>query len=85
LYEHLALSDNGFLFDTRTGTTYSLNSTGTWLLRALMRAVPRSELACQMVESFEVDAITAHRDVDQFLFRLRELRLVADSPREASR
>jgi len=79
VYEHLALSDSGFLFDTRTGDTYSLNRSGTLLLRALMAGASEAELVDRLVETFEVDRPTARRDVAQFLLRLRDLRLVGDA------
>ena len=33
MYENLALSENGFLFDALTGNTFSLNKSGSFLLR----------------------------------------------------
>jgi len=88
--KHLALSDNGFLFDTRTGHTYSLSTTGTFLLRRLIEhteaahasgdtaaAAPGpDELARELVARFEVDVDTARRDVEQFLFRVRDMGLI---------
>ena len=74
--ENLALSENGFLFDTRTGSTYSLNRSGTFLLRQVIDGVPRAGLAERLVATFEVDPVVARRDVEQFLFRLKELRVV---------
>ena len=76
MYPHLALSDTGFLFDTRTGHTYSLNRTGTFLLRALMDGTETDALPARLCEAFEVDEETARRDAEQFLFRLRDLGLL---------
>ena len=74
--ENLALSENGFLFDTRTGSTYSLNRTGTFLLRHVIDGASRASLAERLVATFEVRPEVAERDVAQFLFRLKELRVV---------
>ena len=79
VYENLALSENGFLFNTRTGHTFSLNTTGTWVLRMLIEEVPPAELPARLVEAFDVDPATATRDVELFLFRLRDMDLTADS------
>ncbi len=76
MYEHLALSDNGFLFDTRTGSTFSLSGSGTFLLRALMEGASPGALGERLSQAYEVDLSTAARDVDQFIFRLRDLGLV---------
>lgn len=75
-FQHLALSDNGFLFDTRTGHTYSLSRTGTFLLRALIDGAEAPSLPERLLEAYDVDSTTAGRDVEQFLFRLRDLELV---------
>ncbi|MBI5608267.1 MAG: HPr-rel-A system PqqD family peptide chaperone [Deltaproteobacteria bacterium] len=75
MYQHLALSDSGFLFDTRTGNTYTLNKTATWMLKALMAGTAEADLAKGLSEHFEVDEGTAQRDAEQFLFRLRDLHL----------
>ncbi len=81
MFDNLALSDNGFLFDTRTGSTYSLSSTGTLLLRSLIAGAAPDGLPAVLVDEFELDGRTAAQDVEQFLLRLRDLRLVAsDTP-----
>ena len=76
MYENLALSDNGFLFDTRTGNTFSLSKTATFLLKGLMGGASPQQLAEQAAETFDVDVQTASRDVARFVFRLRDLRLL---------
>lgn len=75
MYEHLALSDNGFLFDTRTGNTFTLNKTATWLLKSLIAGTAEADLSAALCERFEIDEGTAKRDTEQFLFRLRDLHL----------
>ena len=73
MFEHLALSDSGFLFDTRSGCTYSLSRTGTFLLRCLMEGAGPDELGGRLSCTFEVDDETAGRDAEQFVLRLRDL------------
>ena len=76
VYQHLALSENGFLFDTRTGTTYTLNQTGVWLVRALMTGMDKKLLVGHLKDAFDVDEVTAARDIEHFTFRLNELVLI---------
>lgn len=78
MYEHLALSDNGFLFDTRTGNTFTLNKTATCLLKALIGGASEADLGNCLTERFEVDEGSASRDIEQFLFRMRDLRLIGE-------
>lgn len=76
MYESLALSDNGFLFDTRSGNTFSLSPSGTFILRSLIAGEAPEDLANRVTATYDVDLEAAHRDVDQFLARLRDLRLL---------
>lgn len=76
MYRHLALSDTGFLFDTRSGNTYSLNQTATFLLRKLMDGDVESSLITSLLERYDTSQEHAAKDVEQFLFRLRDLRLL---------
>ena len=78
MLDNLALSDNGFLFDTRSGSTYSLSRTGTFLLKALIGGTAPEALPERLGEHFDVDPTMAARDVDQFLFRLRDLGLLGE-------
>jgi len=73
MFSNLALSENGFLFDARTGNTYSLNKTGTHILRALIDGVDVNDLPARLEQSFETDPAVLSRDLEQFLFRLKDL------------
>ena len=77
MFENLALSENGFLFDTQTGSTYSVSRTGTFILRALMGGASVGTIASQVSRAFDIDPHTAQRDAEQFLLRLRDLQLVS--------
>lgn len=77
--DHLALSESGFLFDSRSGHTYTLNATGTHLLRALIRGEDRETILEAFVTRFEVPPAQAARDLDEFLSRLAALGLGANS------
>lgn len=78
MYPHLALSENGFLFDQRTGFSYSLSRTGTFLLRRLLDGATTDQLAAALRESFEIDEPSAARDVAEFLARLKDMRLTEE-------
>ncbi|MCU0661037.1 MAG: PqqD family protein [Myxococcota bacterium] len=81
MFAHLALSENGFLFDQRTGYSFSLSRTGVFLLRRLLDGTPPEQLAAALRETFEVDEQTAERDAIQFLSRLKDLRLTEEEDR----
>lgn len=72
---HLALSDNGFLFDTATGFTYTLNKVGTLVLKGIIDGEDREEIVLAITDRFEVESKIASKDMEQFLSRLNELGL----------
>ncbi|MFN3198892.1 MAG: PqqD family peptide modification chaperone [Bradymonadia bacterium] len=74
---HLALSDNGFLLDTRTGRTFTLSKTGTFLMKSLINGAPPDQLPGDLLAHYEVDQETASRDVERFMFRVKDLGLSA--------
>ncbi len=74
---HLALSDSGFLFDTTSGHTFTVNATGTFLLRALIGGATLAELPEAMAAEFDVRAEEAERDLAEFVSQLREMGLLA--------
>jgi PqqD family protein of HPr-rel-A system len=73
---HLALSDNGFLFDSATGHTYSLNQTGTSILRLLIKGVSVEEIMTSIMEEYEISAENISKDLNQFLHFISELGLI---------
>ena len=76
MFSHLALSENGFLFDSQSGKMFSLNSTGGFLLHRLMRGEKPSVLSTLLSAAFDVKSIRAARDVEEFLLRLQDLQIV---------
>ena len=70
---HLALSDNGFLFDSATGHTYSLNETGTFILKKLIQGLSLEEIGRAMTETYDISMEILSRDLDQFSHFLCEL------------
>ena len=70
---HLALSDNGFLFDSATGHTYSLNQTGTYTLKKLIEGLSREQIIMAMIQEYDTLEDILSKDLDQFFHFLSEL------------
>lgn len=70
---HLALSENGFLFDTSTGFTYTLNKTGAFILKLLIEGKSHERIVEALVARFEIHVDAARWDIDRFVMRLQEL------------
>ncbi len=72
----LAISEAGFVFDPRTGHSYSANATALCALDALKRDVPPGEIAALLREHFAADGVDVEHDLAEFLSALREHGLV---------
>jgi len=68
----LAISDSGFLFDPWSGATYNTNATGRAILEGLREGLDRGALVARLRGAFEVRDEDVERDLDEFVFLLRE-------------
>ncbi|MCE9573005.1 MAG: PqqD family peptide modification chaperone [Deltaproteobacteria bacterium] len=71
----LALSDTGFIFDPRTGHSYSANATGLATLAAMKDGLDPAAIATKLRAEFKGGA-AVEDDVAGFVDLLRELGLV---------
>jgi hypothetical protein len=71
----LAVADSGFVFDPRTGHSYSLNGSGLVALRALQAGRAPSEIAASLRAEFE-GAGHAEEDIESFVATLSDLGLL---------
>jgi len=73
----LALSDSGFVFDPRTGHTFTVNLTGQFALRCLKDGMSSDEVAKRVHEEFATDeGDDPRRDVQDFVLQLRDCGLL---------
>ncbi len=73
---HLALNDQGFVFDPTTGDSYVVNSVGLAILELLREGRSDDDVVAHIGERFGVVPNEAERGVCDFLARLRGFRLV---------
>lgn len=72
----LALSDTGFAFDPRSGSTFTVNATGHCVLLALKEGLAPAAIAARVCERFDARGADVARDVDDFIAALRQHGLV---------
>ncbi len=71
----LAVSDTGFVFDPRTGHSYTVNATGLAVLQGLKDGLPADAILARLREEFAVGAAPVEDDVEAFLGLLRDYAL----------
>lgn len=72
----LALSDQGFVFDPRTGHSYTANPTALALLEALREGLSPAEAEARLRERFAAEGHEVGDDVAEFARLLREYGLL---------
>lgn len=75
--KNLAVSDTGFVFDPRTGTTFTLNATGRVALAALRDGGSVDDVAARLEASFDGVSPSVREEVLDFVQSLRAHGLVA--------
>ena len=74
---HLALSDDGFLFDPTSGHTYTLNSVGTFVLRKMIEKYSSDQITAAVIEEYDVSEEILSRDLEQFYHFLSEQGIIS--------
>lgn len=72
----LAISDSGFVFDPRTGATFSVNSTGLAVLTALRKRSALPDIVQVIREGFEAPPPEVRDHVEEFVRTLRQMGIV---------
>ncbi len=63
----LAISDNGFIFKPATGESFTTNEMGLFIINLLKGGKSGDEIINAITEDFEIDNVTAGRDLYEFL------------------
>ncbi|RKQ63855.1 PqqD family protein of HPr-rel-A system [Thermovibrio guaymasensis] len=69
--QKLAISDEGFIFDPETGSSFTVNQTGLFILKLLKEGKSQEEIVEALTEEFDVSRGEAARDLIDFLEQLR--------------
>ena len=77
LKQSINISDNGFLFDSATGDSYSVNATGLEIIKLLKEGKTEEQIRVAMDAMFGVDSLTLERNLFEFTNLLTHLNLLA--------
>ncbi len=76
---HLAISEEGFIFDPLTGNSFTTNKTGLFILSKLREGKSEAEILSDMRERFEAPEEEMEKDVTDFIEQLRFHGLMGES------
>ena len=71
--DQLAISPSGFVFDQRTGATFTVNDTGRTLIERIRDGATLEELVVELKQRFDVaPGIDLRRDVLEYVRSLQD-------------
>lgn len=73
--KHLAINEEGFIFDPVTGESFTVNETGIAGLKGLKQGKSVEEIAALLTEEFEVTPEEAEYDLNDFIDQLQTYNL----------
>lgn len=74
--KNVALSDSGFLFNSSTGDSYSVNPTGQFILNLLQEDRSEETIIKAVIDEFAIDKDTIEKDLYDFKNFLQSYKLV---------
>ena len=79
--EEIKISDNGFVFNSRTGDSFNLNPFGLELLRNIEEGKDFDRIKDSILERFDVDDLTFEKDFYDFCAMLKHHQIISqDDP-----
>ena len=70
------ISDNGFVFNSKTGDSFNLNPLGLELIKSIKAEKDIENIKVEMLEKYEVDDLTFEKDFYEFCALLKHHQII---------
>ena len=74
--EEVKISDNGFVFNSKTGDSFSLNPFGLELIKYIQEEKELESLKKEMILKYDVDDLTFEKDFYEFCALLKHHQII---------
>ncbi len=74
--EEVKISDNGFVFNSKTGDSFTVNPFGLELIKKLKEEKEFDELKPEMLEKYDIDDLTFEKDFYEFYALLKHHQII---------
>jgi hypothetical protein len=74
--EEVKISDNGFVFNSKTGDSFSLNPFGLELIKNIQEEKELESLKKEITEKYDVDDLTFEKDFYEFCALLKHHQII---------
>jgi hypothetical protein len=79
------ISDNGFVFNSKTGDSFSLNPSGLELIKMISEDKEIEQIKEVFLSSYDVDELTFEKDFYEFCSLLKHFQItIQDNPMDFS-
>ena len=76
ILEEVKISDNGFVFNSKTGDSFSLNPFGLELIKYIQEEKELESLKKEMTLKYDVDDLTFEKDFYEFCALLKHHQII---------
>lgn len=79
--EEIKISDNGFVFNSRTGDSFNLNPFGLELMKYIETENDFDQIKAQILEKYDIDDLSFEKDFYEFCALLKHHQIISqDNP-----
>lgn len=82
LKKNIAVSESGFLFDSNSGESYSLNKTGQQIVNMISEGKTENEIKKIILKEYDVESDALQRYFDDFIRMLQQMNLLEKEEEE---
>jgi hypothetical protein len=75
--EEIKISDNGFVFNSRTGDSFNLNPIGLELIKQIVEEKDFESIRDAILEKYDIDDLTLEKDYYEFYTLLKHHQIIA--------
>ncbi|RIH66347.1 PqqD family protein [Mariniphaga sediminis] len=79
IVKEVKISENGFVFNSKTGDSFNLNPTGLALIKLISEGKELDEIKKEFVSAYEVDDLTFEKDFYEFFTLLKHHQIMVQS------
>ena len=72
----IAVSESGFLFDSMSGDSYSLNPIAAEILEMIRSQSSLEEIKQSLLKKYDVTPTLLDKSVDEYIFTLKKLNII---------
>ncbi|MBR4815517.1 MAG: PqqD family protein [Paludibacteraceae bacterium] len=78
LVSGMIVNDSGYVFNSMTGESFSINQTARLVLTLLGEGCSKTDIYNRLLSEYDVEASSLEADVDDFFYLLRKYRILVD-------